>query len=202
MVGHKHLPNENQVFWSWTKCLSIGIWEMSSIGYPKSFNTGLTHQSSIGHLALFDQALIGKLRLGVWNPSIKLWCASLRLSAGPLWPSQFHNSLTKYFRGSFDWNFILYLNQNIRSEMTFEWHFGSEFPLTRISERNNLRMEFQCMVAFNLRCSGEGSSGHFESEFRLITRPRAERSCLIGNVLNRFELDFEAGKEGRFEGMK
>ena len=78
----------------------------------------------------------------------------------------------------------------------------SEFPLIRTSERNDLRMAFQCRVSLNLRCSDEGSSEHFESELRLITRPRAGRSCLIGNVLNIFELDFEAGKEGRFEGMK
>ena len=92
MGGYKHLLEEKitnfevgQSAFQLTslKCLSIGIWEKSSIGYLKSFETGLTHQSSIGHLALFDQVLISKLRLGVWNPSIKLWSANLRLSAGP-----------------------------------------------------------------------------------------------------------------------
>ena len=34
----------------------------------------------IGHLARLDRALISKLRLGVWNPSIKIWCATLRLT--------------------------------------------------------------------------------------------------------------------------
>ena len=129
MVGHKHLPNENKVFWRWTKCLSIGIWEKSSIGYPKSFDTGLTHQSSIGHLALFDQALISKLRLGVWNPSIKLWSASLRLSAGPPFDQVNFTMLRLVLQRVLRLELHTLPQSEHQNEMTFEWHFSAEFLL-------------------------------------------------------------------------